>query len=668
MNIKLTISILLSDRINTIEKCLESLVPLLQQVPSELILTITGKDPKVRELAKQYTEHLIDYTWTDDFSDARNKGLREAKGEWFMFLDDDEWFDDVNPLIQFFQGEDKLYNGVTYRVRNYGDWEGKKYHESHSARIVRFREDLAFEGKVHEHYNKIFAPIKDLDIFVHHYGYVKKKRETGSCKVSRNLPILLKMVEENINNQGAIVQIVQEYANIQELDKTEQYCHMGLKLEQEYRNIQNDSWLYWMFVKVAFSKYGVNKAIQIANEGIQKGKLNEAGNMQLYGMLVTFYMIAKEYHNVKMSLEKYLTYYKLFKANRQLCHEQTRGLIVVEEIMRMREELLYFGVQASIMLEQYEVTLSYLKQFPWNTPNMLYSYYNKLNELLDGLSKEKREKFQECFVQIESDDEFILLQKILYAHRMKQKEEVLRYYEQLKTSEDIRIRLYLIWISGDYKYNIDFIVNKMGIDEWQLLLIELLKLVEVEEYYTYCETMKQLLGVENPYYQILKFRFLEQEMLDEQMSGKRLENCLEQYTKTVISYYQQLYREEVVIKKQARCILPAEYAFSLYYQESLQEGNDQIECLKKAKNAYPRMLVVIKRLMEHLLREYDKKNRVVNAEFQQLGVQVKQQVKQMIDNQQYEVALPIISQLIQLLPSDLEVIRLKQQILTKMNE
>ena len=80
------------------------------------------------------------------------------------------------------------------------------------------------------------------------------------------------------------------------------------------------------------------------------------------------------------------------------------------------------------------------------------------------------------------------------------------------------------------------------------------------------------------------------------------------------------------------------------------------------------MLVVIKRFMEHLLREYDKQKQVGNAEFQQLGVQVKQQVKQMIDNQQYEVALPIISQLIQLLPSDLEVIRLKQQILTKMNE
>ena len=95
MNIKLTISILLSDRLNTIEKCLESIVPLLQQIPSELILTVTGKDPRVKQLAKQYTDHIIEYTWINNFSHARNQGLMEAKGEWFMYMDDDEWFEDL---------------------------------------------------------------------------------------------------------------------------------------------------------------------------------------------------------------------------------------------------------------------------------------------------------------------------------------------------------------------------------------------------------------------------------------------------------------------------------------------------------------------------------------------------------------------------------------------
>ena len=197
MNIKLTISILLSDRLNTIEKCLNSIVPLLQQVPCELILTITGKEPKVRKLAEQYTDHIIDYTWIDDFADARNQGLKTAKGEWFLFIDDDEWFEDVMPLVEFFtSGEEKQYNSATYRVRNYGDWEGRSYFESRSARLVRRSAELLFEGKVHEHYNVINFPMKELKIFVHHYGYIQKKRGTGSQKVSRNLPLLLQMMEK----------------------------------------------------------------------------------------------------------------------------------------------------------------------------------------------------------------------------------------------------------------------------------------------------------------------------------------------------------------------------------------------------------------------------------------------------------------------------------------
>ncbi|HIS61311.1 MAG TPA: glycosyltransferase [Candidatus Scybalomonas excrementigallinarum] len=666
MSMKLTISILLSDRYNTIEKCLESIVPLLQQVPCELILTITGKDPKVRELAQQYTDHIINYKWIDDFADARNQGLKEAKGEWFLFLDDDEWFEDVTPLIQFFNsGEYQAYNGAIHRVRNYVDWKGKEYYESHSTRLAKIRSDLRFEGKVHEHYNSIFLPVKELDIFVHHYGYVQKKREIGSQKVSRNLPLLLDMVEKNPNNQGTLVQLVQEYANIQDLEKAELYCYKGLELNSQYRDVQNDGWLYWMLTKVVFSRHGVNQAIQIAADALKTGRLNEAGKMQLYGMLVTFYAVVKEYKNVIDSLEQYLFYYEQFYNNPVLRQEQTRGLVVVDEIMRMKETVCYQGIQAALFLEQAEKIVMYLKEFSWNTPKMLYSYYNSFSSLMNSISKEKRELFQECFLKVNSEDEFILLQQMLYAHRKKKKDEVFIYYHKLKNSKDTRVRLYLIWLAGTYEYKIQKIVQTMSMDEWQLLLIELLKLVEVEEYGTYCRVMKDLLGEESAYYRQLQFRFLEQDMLDRQMSGDELKKLLDYYTEQICDYYNIIYRKEM-LKEEYRYLLHPEYAFSLYYQEAWKEGFDQITSLKKAKDAYPRMLVVIKRLMEHLLREYDRVHSSITPEFQQLGEQVKEQVRQMMQIGQYETALPIVSQLVQLMPNDLEVLRLKQNILLHM--
>ena len=73
MKPQLTISILVSDRMDTLEKCLNSITPILQNLNSELILVLTGKDPAVREIARQYTSHIIPFTWCDDFAEARKK-------------------------------------------------------------------------------------------------------------------------------------------------------------------------------------------------------------------------------------------------------------------------------------------------------------------------------------------------------------------------------------------------------------------------------------------------------------------------------------------------------------------------------------------------------------------------------------------------------------------
>jgi len=44
MKLPLTISLLASSRIASLERCLDSLTPLLMQVPAELIVVFTGTD------------------------------------------------------------------------------------------------------------------------------------------------------------------------------------------------------------------------------------------------------------------------------------------------------------------------------------------------------------------------------------------------------------------------------------------------------------------------------------------------------------------------------------------------------------------------------------------------------------------------------------------------
>ena len=101
-HILLTISILISNRPDTVRKCLDSVQPLLKAVPSELILTDTGCGEQVRSIIEEYTNHIIQFKWCNDFSKARNVGLKQAKGKWFMFLDDDEWFEDTTEIIDLY--------------------------------------------------------------------------------------------------------------------------------------------------------------------------------------------------------------------------------------------------------------------------------------------------------------------------------------------------------------------------------------------------------------------------------------------------------------------------------------------------------------------------------------------------------------------------------------
>ena len=91
----LSISLLVSNgRTDTIRKCMESLVPLRRAIPSELIVVDTGCTDGSVEIAREYADQVVNFTWCNDFAAARNAGLCKCSGEWFLFLDDDEWFED----------------------------------------------------------------------------------------------------------------------------------------------------------------------------------------------------------------------------------------------------------------------------------------------------------------------------------------------------------------------------------------------------------------------------------------------------------------------------------------------------------------------------------------------------------------------------------------------
>lgn len=227
----LTISILVSGRAETTEKCLSSLTPIMDAIDTELILVDTGCGRELRKKLERYATKVIDFTWCNDFSKARNAGLAEASGEWFLYLDDDEWFTDVDDIIYFFKsGEYKEYTSASYIQRNYLDMQRSQYTDSRVGRMAQITPELHFQSKIHEYLTPTGSRHKNLNAVVDHYGYVYATEEDKWAHFRRNKTLLNEMIKEEPDKLRWRLQLLQEYRSVNDYAKMEELGAAGIAM------------------------------------------------------------------------------------------------------------------------------------------------------------------------------------------------------------------------------------------------------------------------------------------------------------------------------------------------------------------------------------------------------------------------------------------------------
>ena len=233
----LTISMLVSGREETTEKSLQSLQPLREQLGAEIILTDTGCRKEYLDNIRGYADKILEFTWCNDFAKARNVGLEAADGQWFMFIDDDEWFEDVTPIIKFFKsGEYEEYHQAVNIARNYSDFEGSRYTDDWVSRMIRIEDDTHFEGAVHECLVPTRGKCKCIDAFVHHYGYVFATEEERQAHFKRNVDILSELMKGEPNNLKWPLQLIKELFSTQNYEEMKK---VSLKALEKIENVDD---------------------------------------------------------------------------------------------------------------------------------------------------------------------------------------------------------------------------------------------------------------------------------------------------------------------------------------------------------------------------------------------------------------------------------------------
>lgn len=66
--------------------CLDSVKGLV----NEILITDTGSTDNTKEIAKKFHAKISDFIWNDSFANARNHSIKDAQGDWILFIDDDE--------------------------------------------------------------------------------------------------------------------------------------------------------------------------------------------------------------------------------------------------------------------------------------------------------------------------------------------------------------------------------------------------------------------------------------------------------------------------------------------------------------------------------------------------------------------------------------------------
>lgn len=287
-DIKLTIGMLVSNHVQYIRNAMEALKPLLEAVPSELVVLDTkgAETDGSIEIVREYTDKIYPFTWCNDFSVARNACLDHARGEWFLYQDDDEWFDNVQEFIDFFQsGECEKYHTGFYYTKDYNATGGSSM--AVAGRMIRRTERTRFVGRVHETFNEVFAPNKQFNCFTHHMGYVFSTPESRKQHQLRNVSILEEELKENGYTPRICAQLVQELFYVEET--AERGWEFAKKSVEELRKQGqlDDSCSQWLLASLVryCSVYGTYEQLKEQTEAIRKEhKLSQMAQLVIAGV------------------------------------------------------------------------------------------------------------------------------------------------------------------------------------------------------------------------------------------------------------------------------------------------------------------------------------------------------------------------------------------------
>jgi glycosyltransferase involved in cell wall biosynthesis len=117
----------------------------------ELVVTITGQNKKVEEVAKSYGAKVSHFDWCNDFAKARQFNFDQATGDWILWMDADDTFEgmeNLNPLIE--AADKQKVKGLFFKYNYAFDKNGNLTEWHWKLQCVKNDGSFQWKGRIHE--------------------------------------------------------------------------------------------------------------------------------------------------------------------------------------------------------------------------------------------------------------------------------------------------------------------------------------------------------------------------------------------------------------------------------------------------------------------------------------------------------------------------------------
>lgn len=228
----LSIGMIVKNEMDCLQRCLESLTPLQEAIPCEVVIADTGSTDGTRELAAQYADILFDFTWSNDFSAARNAVMDRCTGQWYLSLDADEYLDqDLHRLISFLKQPPKQMSLAMTYLRNYTTYQSTEtYGDILACRLARLDTGVRYSGAIHEYW-PLIETIQSCyvidQVLIHHTGYAYPSEKARLQKLKRNMPLL---EAELAKAPHSLMRVLQCLESCYTEEQGIRFAHMAMQL------------------------------------------------------------------------------------------------------------------------------------------------------------------------------------------------------------------------------------------------------------------------------------------------------------------------------------------------------------------------------------------------------------------------------------------------------